>query len=60
MLHHVSIKIKYEIKIVEGIYVFYLFDLINSNLADLKIEENDKKDNCFIKNIKTKKWGGRR
>lgn len=32
---------------------FYLFDIRNSDLVDLKIEENDNFNNCFIKNIKT-------
>ena len=33
---------------------FYLFNLVDNDLADLKIEENEKFDNCYIKNIKTK------
>ena len=33
---------------------FYLFNLSTDDLTDLKIEENDKFDNCFIKNTKTR------
>lgn len=33
---------------------FYLFNLPTDDLTNLKIEENDKFDNCFIKNTKTR------